>query len=339
MARSHTLTKGGIAIGGVTKEQIALAKSIDLLRYLQLNEPSNLKKSGPNEYCLTDHDSLKISNGCWHWFSRGIGGKTALDYLIHVRGLAFVEAVKVLADDRNADFSFQSVKPFVPKKQEREEFLLPSANKDNSHVMAYLAGRGIDCDIIALCIQRKILYESVKYHNAVFVGMDSGNIPRYACMRGTQGDFKNEVAGSDKRFNFCLKSSDPASRSLAVFESPVDTLSFITIRKMDTNKWDNFHYLSLGGTSPLALMQYLKDNPHIDHVYLCLDNDKAGHKGKERIEQIVLSDSTLKNRISTLTFEPPSIGKDYNGALQMLIQQNKKQEKSSRPNNRAAVSR
>jgi len=74
--KSYTTAKGGIAIGGVTKEQIAQAKSIDLLSYLQANEPGNLKKSGSNEYRLADHDSLKISNGRWHWFSRGIGGKT-----------------------------------------------------------------------------------------------------------------------------------------------------------------------------------------------------------------------------------------------------------------------
>lgn len=333
------IAKGGIAVGGVTKEQIAQAKSIDLLSYLQLNEQGNLKKSGPNEYCLADHDSLKISNGCWHWFSRGIGGKTALDYLIHVRGLAFVEAVRVLADNSSADFSFQTVKPFAPKKQECKIFVLPTANRDNSRVIAYLAGRGIDCDIIDLCIQQKMLYESDKNHNAVFLGRDSSNTPRYACMRGTYGGFKQEVAGSDKKYNFCLPSSDPASRFLAVFESPIDTLSFATIRKIKTGNWDKFHYLSLGGTSPLALMQYLKDNPNISHVYLCLDNDKAGHEGMAKIEEIVLTDDKLKNRIASVTKEPPQIGKDYNEALLSLIKQNKEQSKNSRPNNRAAVSR
>lgn len=262
-----------------------------------------------------------------------------MDYLIHVRGLAFVEAVSVLANNSNAEFSFQTVKPFAPKKQERKPFILPFANKDNSRIIAYLAGRGIDCDIIDLCIRQKILYESAKNHHAVFVGKDKNHTPRYACMRGIYGDFKQEVAGSDKQFNFCLQSSDPASHFLAVCESPADTLSFATIRKMGTSKWDNFHYLSLGGTSTLALMQYLKDNPHISHIYLCLDNDNAGHVGMAKIEHIVLSDDTLKNRIASLTFEPPSIGKDYNEALQTLIQQNKEQLKNSRPNNRAAISR
>ncbi len=323
----------------VTKEQIAQAKSIDLLRYLQANEPGNLKKSSGNEYCLKDHDSLKISNGRWHWFSRGIGGKTALDYLIHVRGIDFVEAVKLLTDDRGANISFQTVKPFDPKEPKTTPFTLPIANKDNSRVLAYLVGRGIDRNIINLCFERNILYESAKTHNAVFVGTDMEKMARFVCMRGTQGNFKQDIAGSDKRFNFCLCPSDPESGYLAVFESPIDALSSATIKKMEGGAWDNFHYLSLGGTSPLALMQYLKDHSHIDHVYLCLDNDKAGHTGMAKMIPAVISDNTLKNRIVSIEAKPPTTGKDYNEVLGALIQQNKEQSNNSRPKNRAAVSR
>ena len=71
---------------GVTEEQIAEAKRWDLLSYLQAYEPGELKKSGPREYRTRSHDSLVISNGKWHWCSRNMGGRTALDYLIKVRG-------------------------------------------------------------------------------------------------------------------------------------------------------------------------------------------------------------------------------------------------------------
>ena len=56
-----------------TEEQIKTAKSIDLLTYLQTYEPDNLRRAG-KEYCLAEHDSLKISNGKWFWHSRGFGG-------------------------------------------------------------------------------------------------------------------------------------------------------------------------------------------------------------------------------------------------------------------------
>ena len=75
----------------VTPEQIEKAKRIDLLTYLQSYEPGNLKKISHDTWCIKEHDSLKISNGKWHWFSRHIGGKTALDYLRKGKGVSFME--------------------------------------------------------------------------------------------------------------------------------------------------------------------------------------------------------------------------------------------------------
>ena len=65
-----------------TPEDIQQAKQLDLLTYLQIYEPDQLVKVSGDTYCTKEHDSLKISNGKWHWFSRKIGGKTALDYLV-----------------------------------------------------------------------------------------------------------------------------------------------------------------------------------------------------------------------------------------------------------------
>ena len=84
----------------VTEEQIAAAKQWDLLTYLQTFEPAELVRSSANEYCTKTHDSLKISHGLWCWNSRGIGGKSALDYLIKVREMDFVEAVETLCGYR-----------------------------------------------------------------------------------------------------------------------------------------------------------------------------------------------------------------------------------------------
>lgn len=68
----------------VSPDDILKAKEMDLLTYLQTYEPNELVRISPHTYCTREHDSLKISNGKWHWFSRGIGGKSALDYLIKV---------------------------------------------------------------------------------------------------------------------------------------------------------------------------------------------------------------------------------------------------------------
>lgn len=60
------------------------AKKMDLLTYLKNFEPHELVRLDKNNYTTRTHDSLKISNGKWMWLSRGIGGTTALNYLIEV---------------------------------------------------------------------------------------------------------------------------------------------------------------------------------------------------------------------------------------------------------------
>ena len=220
---------------GVTREQIDRAKEWDLLSYLQTYEPGELKKAGPHEYCTVTHDSLKISNGKWHWTTRGFGGKTALDYLIKVRGMEFVEAVRTLNDGRAAPSLSQ---PVTRPPEQPRAFVLPEGNRCATAAVSYLQRRGIDSEIISRCIRAGIFFESRKYHNCVFVGRDTTGKARFACLRGTMGDFKGDVPGSDKRFNFCFPANGP-SRSVAVFESPIDALSLATLFKAQgAATWD-----------------------------------------------------------------------------------------------------
>lgn len=284
---------------GVTREQIDRAKEWDLLSYLQTYEPGELTKKRPTdkEYRTKTHDSLVISNGRWNWTTRGFGGKTALDYLIKVRGMEFVEAVRTLNDGRAAPSLSQ---PVTRPPEQPRAFALPEGNRCATAAVSYLQRRGIDSEIISRCIRAGIFFESRKYHNCVFVGRDKAGKARFACLRGTMGDFKGDVPGSDKRFNFCFPAGGP-SRTVAVFESPIDALSLATLFKArGVATWDRGHYLSLGGTSPLALLQFLYDRPEIDRIYLCLDNDKAGLDGMGRIEAALRDDKELQGRALTV---------------------------------------
>ena len=78
-------------------EAIERARQVDLLTYLQTCEPQELVHVSGNVYCTRTHDSLRISNGKWCWFSRGTGGYSALDYLIKVKGCSFMEAMEAVA--------------------------------------------------------------------------------------------------------------------------------------------------------------------------------------------------------------------------------------------------
>ena len=77
-------------------QTVEKAREMDLLTYLQNYEPNELVRLSDGTYCTRTHDSLKISNGKWMWWSRGFGGYSALDYLIKVKGLGFVQAVETI---------------------------------------------------------------------------------------------------------------------------------------------------------------------------------------------------------------------------------------------------
>jgi len=49
------------------------ARQMDLLTYLRIAEPYELVDIGRGNYKTRKHDSLKISNGKWYWWSRGSG--------------------------------------------------------------------------------------------------------------------------------------------------------------------------------------------------------------------------------------------------------------------------
>lgn len=266
----------------VTEEQVRSAKALDLLSYMRLYEPQNLVRKG-NDYCTREHDSLIISeNGLWHWKSRDVGGKTALQYLIKVKNMDFVTAVLQLCNGTLAQYAETDASE---KKTEKKPFVLPVAHNNNDMVINYLRRRGIADSAIQYCIRKGLIYESAEYHNAVFVGFN-GDIPKYAALRGTwrhmSNPFKGEVEGSDKRYSFLIQ-PETVSGKLVVSESAIDVLSVATLR----GDIGMVHYLSIGGayapkkhtdeaSLPKALEQYLKDHPEIREVELCLDNDAVG---------------------------------------------------------------
>ena len=49
-------------------------KRMDLLTYLKNYEPYELVHFSGNTYTTRTHDSLKISNGKWMWWSQRTGG-------------------------------------------------------------------------------------------------------------------------------------------------------------------------------------------------------------------------------------------------------------------------
>ena len=154
---------------GVTEEQITAAKQMSAIEFLRRYRPGELVKTDSRgEFELREHDSFKINEetSFWHWKSRDAGGRSALDYLVKVEGVKFVDAVLALCEENPSYIP----PPFQPEQE--KEFALPPAAANNRRVFAYLLKRGISRKVIEACIRAGILYESADYHNAVFVGKD-----------------------------------------------------------------------------------------------------------------------------------------------------------------------
>lgn len=130
----------------VDAQAVAQAREMDLLTYLQNYEPQELVKISGDNYCTRSHDSLKISNGKWYWWSRGFGGYSALDYLVKVRGLRFSKAVETIVGRCAAERPVYADKK---KNNKPKLLLLPDKSASNRVIFRYLCGRGIDRELVA----------------------------------------------------------------------------------------------------------------------------------------------------------------------------------------------
>lgn len=312
-------------MGYVTPEEIRQAKEMDLLTYLQNYEPNELVRVAPGTYCTREHDSLKISNGKWCWFSRGIGGKTALDYLIKVQDYPFTQAVETI-------LGRTAVRPPVISHRQQQpepsrDLMMPELNSSTNTVVKYLMGRGIHPEVIDYCLTHRLLFESRQYHNAVFVGYDKDGKARYAALRGTKGSYKGEVTGSDKRYSFSIV-ANRSTETVHLFESAIDLMSYATLLHVTGRDWKQDALLSLAGVYktkresvvPVALSRFLTDFPDIRTLRLHLDNDEIGRGAAKGIMD------GLKGKCEVLD-EPPRYGKDVNDTLQRrLVLYQKKEE-------------
>lgn len=278
---------------------IEKAKQVDLLSYLKQYEPNELVRISGNTYTTRTHDSLKISNGLWMWWSRGVGGKNAIDYLMTVKGMTFIEAVSVIARDESV-----INKPYIPPKKQEKKLILPKKAPDNNEVIKYLKSRGINENVISFFIENGFIYQSLPMNNIVFVGFDENNKPKYAGMRGTESTrYLGDCYGSDKAFPFRIVNKD--NSILHIFEGAIDLLSYATLLNEQGSDFKSQSLVSLSGVYspkgeiteakiPISLSRILNDNPNMKTVYLHLDNDLAGHRAARYLTKALEDKYTVK---------------------------------------------
>ena len=256
-------------------------------------------------YRCKEHFSLAVKSDrlSWYWHSRGIGGFGALDYLMKIDNLSFSEAIKQLVNIEAIP------RPPEPPKTDFKSLVLPKKAPNCDIIIDYLCNkRKLNWGIVEALIQDNLIYQDER-KNVVFVGHEN----KFACLRSTSTSFRMDCSGSDKKYSFNLTCS--GNGKLYIFESAIDLLSHATLEniyKNDINAWKNDNRLSLGGTSSLAIDEYIKRNPVTEMIF-CLDNDEAGR------EKAV----AFRRKYSALGFytriELPQ-NKDYNDDLVKFIQ-------------------
>ena len=298
----------------IAPEVITEAKRMDLLTYLSEYEPEELVKFSSNTYTTKTHDSLKISNGKWMWWSRGFGGKSALDYLIKVRGMSFPKAVEAIMGNGSVSYN----RPEKVSSYENQPLLLPEKSPSSDVVLQYLFSRGIDYEIINYCLDNDLIMESLPYHNVIFIGYDEERKPKYAAYRATnQSRLMGDCTGSKKQYSFRLTAENIGEVHL--FECAIDLLSYATLLKLDGKEWREHNLVSLAGVYapktkieeskvPVSVRKILQKDKSIKRIILHLDNDIAGRKATKAL-QIILQDEY------EVVDDPPMYGKDVNDFL------------------------
>ena len=299
----------------IPPEVIDKVKRIDLLTYLRMCDPNELVHISGNTYATRSHDSLKISNCLWNWFSRGVGGKTALEYLITVKEYSFVDAVQHLANIENI------IIPSIianKKKPIENRLILPEKSTSNDKVITYLKSRGIYEDIINKCIDNDMIYEDTS-HNVIFVGYDENNVARYAGARATNNSrFMHDITGSNKSYSFMLESKNKTNK-IHIFEGAIDLLSFASLLHLKGMNYEDYTLISLAGVYqpakiieqskiPKTIERHLLKNENINELVLHFDNDLAGRNAVYAFQQVI-------PKRYKITDAPSPIGKDINDYL------------------------
>ena len=229
------------------QEEIEKARQVDLFTYLQTCEPQELVHVSGNVYCTREHDSLRISNGKWCWFSRGIGGYSALDYLIKVKGCSFMEAME-RPSSAGRPSRRRPVRPPQMRKSPSTCFCRrpPRITGPCSNILraGALTGRFWTTALRPGGFMRAGTRATATWF--LWVLTKPGKA-RFGCLRGIgEGRFHGDVSGSDKHYSFALPAcvENPA---VHLCECAIDVMSYATLCKLDGIDWRRHNLLSLAG--------------------------------------------------------------------------------------------
>lgn len=299
-------------------EEMEIARNTDLPDLLS-SLGYRVKKIG-SYFTTKEMDSIRIRSQdrrTWFRYSELRGGD-AISFLRRFQGKSFSEAVNFLLDYHGGVRETRAPPP-CPAPKKNIPFALPTSNPDTRRVFAYLnQTRCVSPQVIQGFIDAGLLYEEADRHNCVFVGRNSGGKPVYAAKRGTYDkdgkSFRAGVPGSNKEIGFRLR-CDKNSMRVFVFEAPIDLMSYCTLHPSVTS-----NAVALCGLYEGPLDTYLRENPHLRRIDLCLDADGPGREAAANLTE------KYTRQGYSVSIHTPARGKDWNAYLQ-LRQKDRGQER------------
>lgn len=285
-----------------TAEQIKFANSVNVCEYA-LSNGYNLIKKG-NDYTMKEHTSMVFrSNGKWYWNSRGVKGNT-INFLMEYERISFVEAVLNI---NNVKESEKNNFPTICREV-KNIFKAPQKIQNTSKIYNYLCDeRCIDKNVIDELIKLNKIYLA-KNDNICFIGTDFQEKPVSAYLRGTIKDsnFKQCVAGSNKKDYPSFLYGNITSDTLVICEATIDLLSLTTITKNA-----KVLYIAIGGLHQNCIDETISFSKNIKKIVVAVDNDNAGD---EFYNQIFIKYKTVGFNIKRLT----PFNKDFNEDLKTM---------------------
>ena len=249
-----------------TPEEKARAQNTDLVSLLRAQGERPVRSG--REFRTPNDPSITVRGGY------------AVSFVQRYYRLPYQEAVLLLLGRKNGK-SYEQAKP---AKEAPKPFALPEPYGTMRRMYAYLMRqRHIDREVISYFVHEKLLYED-KHHNCVFVGLDDSGEAKHAHIRSTNSIgkiFRMNIEGSASEHCFHKNGTD---KSLYVFEAPIDLLSYISLFP---EGWQEHNYVACCGTSSIPVLEMLRQLPQLRQVYLCLDNDDAGHAASERMAKLL----------------------------------------------------
>ena len=253
-------------------EQKEIAQRTDLVELLR-SQGETLKPSGSEYEWKYQGQKVTVRRNLWYHQYEQLGGD-AVAFVRKFLGKSYMEAMEYLLRYNGIPL------PEIRSGEERKGFELPAANQNMNRVFAYLVTqRGISREVVYAFVHKRMIYESAKHHNVVFVGYDPEGNPRHAHKRSTakEGSFKSNAAGGQPEYSFHWHGTGD---KLFLFEAPIDMLSYITLHP---EGWRQNSYAASCSVSDRVLFQMLQDNPGLQLVYICFDSDEPGQSAAQRI--------------------------------------------------------